>query len=135
VGNARWHFSESQPKFSATKERHGRSHTWQDAENETDVGPERPESEMIMSILLAVLAILSALWAIVSSLVIAAFLSNRGVKINYVFFKVLMIRYIHQYRKITMQESGRPGPWFYSFVISINLALVLGIVAIVLRNI
>ena len=81
------------------------------------------------------LAIGCVLWAIVSSLVIAAFLSNRGVKINYVFFKVLMIKYIHQYRKITMQESGRPGPWFYSFVISINLALVLGIVAIVLRNV
>lgn len=80
-------------------------------------------------------AVLSVLWAIVSSLVIAAFLSSRGVKINYVFFKVLMIKYIHQYRKITMQESGRPGPWFYSFVISINLALVLGIVAIVLRNV
>jgi len=90
---------------------------------------------MIMSILIAILAILSALWAIVSSLVIAAFLSKRGVKINYVFFKVLMIKYIHQYRKITMQENGRPGPWFYSFVISINLALVLGIVAIMLRNI
>jgi len=88
-----------------------------------------------MSILIAILAILSALWAIVSSLVIAAFLSKRGVKINYVFFKVLMIKYIHQYRKITMQENGRPGPWFYSFVISINLALVLGIVAIMLRNI
>jgi len=90
---------------------------------------------MIMGILLAMLAIGCVLWAIVSSLVIAAFLSNRGVKINYVFFKVLMIKYIHQYRKITMQESGRPGPWFYSFVISINLALVLGIVAIVLRNV
>jgi len=90
---------------------------------------------MIMSTLLGMFAVLSVLWAIVSSLVIAAFLSSRGVKINYVFFKVLMIKYIHQYRKITMQESGRPGPWFYSFVISINLALVLGIVAIVLRNV
>jgi len=90
---------------------------------------------MIMSILIALLAVICALWAVVSSLVIAAFLSRRGIKINYVFFKLLMIKYIHQYRKITMQESGRPGPWFYSFVVSINLALVLAIAAIVFRNV
>ena len=86
-----------------------------------------------MSSSLLVLAILSALWGIVSSLVIASFLSKRGIKINYIFFKELMIKYIHQYRKITMQENGRPGPWFYSFVISMNLALIFAIAGIVLH--
>jgi uncharacterized oligopeptide transporter (OPT) family protein len=86
-----------------------------------------------MSSPLLVLAIFSALWGIVSSLVIASFLSKRGIKINYIFFKVLMIKYIHQYRKITMQENGRPGPWFYSFVISMNLALIFVIAGIVLH--
>jgi uncharacterized oligopeptide transporter (OPT) family protein len=86
-----------------------------------------------MSSPLLVLAIFSALWGIVSSLVIASFLSKRGIKINYIFFKVLMIKYIHQYRKITMQENGRPGPWFYSFVISMNLALIFAIAGIVLH--
>ena len=90
---------------------------------------------MIMTTLIAILAVISVIWAVVSAIVIAAFLSRRGVKINYIFFKVLMIKYIHQYRKITAQESGRPGPWFYSFVISINLALVLTIAVIVLRNV
>jgi uncharacterized oligopeptide transporter (OPT) family protein len=87
-----------------------------------------------MSSPLLVLAILSALWGIVSSLVIASFLSKRGIKINYIFFKVLMIKYIHQYRKMTMQENGRPGPWFYSFVISMNLALIFTIAGIVLHR-
>lgn len=90
---------------------------------------------MIMTTLIAILAVISVIWAVVSAIVIAAFLSRRGVKINYIFFKVLLIKYIHQYRKITMRESGRPGPWFYSFVISINLALVLTIAVIVLRNV
>ncbi|MFH1718730.1 MAG: hypothetical protein ABIF19_15350 [Planctomycetota bacterium] len=88
-----------------------------------------------MSTSFLILAILSALWGVVSSIVIASFLSKHGVKINYVFFKVLMIKYVHQYRKVTMQESGRPGPWFYSFVVSMNLALVLAIAGLMLRNI
>jgi uncharacterized oligopeptide transporter (OPT) family protein len=90
---------------------------------------------MTMSTPLLILAILSALWGVVSSLVIASFLSRHGVKINYLFLKVLMLKYIHQYRKITIQESGRPGPWFYSFVISMNLALALAVIGLVLRAI
>jgi hypothetical protein len=90
---------------------------------------------MIMSNLFLILAVLSALWGVVSSMAIASFLSRRGIKVNYVFIRVLIFKYIHQYRKITMQEKGRPGPWFYSFVISMNLALVFAIVGIVLIRI
>ncbi len=97
------------------------------------VTPKQQESETDMSNLFFILALFSVLWGIVSSFVIASFLSRHGVKINYVFFRVLMLKYIHQYRKITLQQSGRPGPWFYSFVISMNLALVLAVVGIVLR--
>ena len=66
-------------------------------------------------------------------IVITAFLARRGVKINYVFIKVLILKYIHQYRKITMQENGRPGPWFYSYIVSMNLALVLAVIGIMLK--
>jgi uncharacterized oligopeptide transporter (OPT) family protein len=67
-----------------------------------------------MSDLFFVLAIVSVGWGIVSSIVISSFLSNRGVKINLLFFRVLVLKYIHQYHRITMQENGKPGPWFYS---------------------
>jgi len=50
-----------------------------------------------------------------------------------VFIKILILKYVHQYRKITMQENGRPGPWFYSHVVSMNLALVLAITGIMLK--
>ena len=86
-----------------------------------------------MSDFFFVLAILSAIWGVTSSLVIASFLSQRGIKINWLFFRVLMLKYIPQYRQITKQESGKPGPWYYSFIISMNLALVLVIVGVVLR--
>jgi uncharacterized oligopeptide transporter (OPT) family protein len=85
-----------------------------------------------MSVPFLVLAIVSAFWGVVSAVVIATSLSKRGVKINYMFLRVLMLKYIHQYRKMTIQENGRPGPWFYSFVVSMNLALIFGVAGIVL---
>jgi hypothetical protein len=85
-----------------------------------------------MSVPFLVLAIVSAFWGVVSSVVIATSLSKRGVKINYIFLRVLILKYIHQYRKVTIQEIGRPGPWFYSFVVSMNLALIFGVAGIVL---
>lgn len=90
---------------------------------------------MIMSNLFFVLAILSVVWGIVSSIVIASFLSRRGIKINFLFFRILMLKYIHQYQKITTQENGKSGPWFYSYIISMNLALAFAIVGIVLKKI
>jgi hypothetical protein len=88
-----------------------------------------------MSNLFFVLAIISAVSGVFSSIVITSWLSKRGIKINYPFIKVLIIKYVHQYCKITQQETGKPGPWFYSFVISMNLALVFAVVGFILRAI
>ena len=88
-----------------------------------------------MSNLFFVLAIICAVSGVVSSIVIASLLSKRGIKINYPFIRVLIIKYVHQYRKITQQETGKPGPWFYSFVISMNLALIFAITGFVLKAI
>ena len=88
-----------------------------------------------MSTLFFVLALIGVVSGIVSSIVITSLLSKRGIKINYPFIKVLIIKYVHQYRKITQQETGKPGPWFYSYVISMNLALVFAIIGIVLKAI
>ena len=87
-----------------------------------------------MSDLFLVLTLLSIAWGIVSSLNITAFMSKRGTKINFLFFRILVMKYIYDYYKITKQETGKPGSWFYSYVISMNLALVFAIVAIVLKN-
>jgi hypothetical protein len=91
------------------------------------------KKEEVMNNFFFVLAILGVFWGIVSSIVISSFLSKRGVKINLLFFRILVLKYIHQYRKITMQENGKPGPWFYSYIISMNLALIFAIVGMVLR--
>jgi uncharacterized oligopeptide transporter (OPT) family protein len=88
-----------------------------------------------MSIMFFVLAILSAIWGVTSSIVIASFLSQRGIKINWLFFRVLVLKYIHQYHQITKQENGKPGPWFYSYIGSMNLALIFVILGVVFKRI
>ncbi len=59
-------------------------------------------------------------------------LSKRGVKINFFLLKLLIIKYIHQYKQITLKESGKVGPLYYPCIVSINMALVLALVYFIL---
>ena len=87
----------------------------------------------VSDILLAV-AIVSALWGVASAVLIAEALRKRGVKVNWIFLRFLILsKYLGQYRDITRQETGRSGPLFYSYVVAMNLALVTAIAGIVLR--
>jgi len=87
----------------------------------------------ISNIFLAI-AVASALWGVGSAVLIAQALQKRGIKVNWVFLRLLILsKYLGQYRDITRQETGRTGPLFYSYIIAMNLALVAAIVGIVLR--
>ena len=86
-----------------------------------------------MSTLFFILALISIACGIAASVMIASFLSKRGVRINYLFIRLFIFRYVRQYRKITMEETGKPWPLFYWFITSWNLALVFAIVGIVLE--
>ena len=83
--------------------------------------------------LFLVLAIVCVLCGVVSSVLIIAFLSKRGTKINYLLIKIYIYKYINQYRKITIEETGKVGPLFYSFIISFILALIFAIIGILLK--
>ncbi len=86
-----------------------------------------------MGNLFFVLAIISAAWGVVSSMMIVSFLSNHGVRINYFLLRLLLPRYVGQYRRMTRDETGKTGVWYYSFVIAMNLALVLVVIGLLLR--
>ena len=86
-----------------------------------------------MSNIFLTVAIICALWGVVSSIVIVSFLSNHGVKINYFLLRLLLPKYVGQYRKITIEETGKAGFWYYSFVTSMISALVLAVVGLLLR--
>jgi hypothetical protein len=80
-------------------------------------------------------ALVSVGWGIVSMIAITNFVSERGTKINFFLYRIYIIKYVNQYKRITEEESGKPGLWFYSFVISMNLALVLTVIGAILKNI
>ncbi len=83
---------------------------------------------------LLAIAVVSALCGVASSIMIGDALQKRGVKINWILFRVLIFsKYLGQYRDVTRQETGRPGPLYYSYIISMNLALVTAIAGLILR--
>ncbi len=86
-----------------------------------------------MSNFLFVLALISVAYGIFAAIMITSFLSERGIKINYIFIRIFILKYIHEYKKITTEENGKPGQWFYAYIISMNTALVLVVVGIILR--
>jgi hypothetical protein len=86
-----------------------------------------------MSILFFVLALISVVFGIVFMIMITSNLSKRGIKINYFLLRLYIIKYVHQYRNITIEESGKPGPLFYPFVVSMCLALFFAIIGLILK--
>jgi len=69
----------------------------------------------------------------VFSMMIVHELSKRRVKINYILLRLYLVKYISQYRQVTLKETGKAGPLYYPCVTSVILALVLAIVGLVLR--
>lgn len=82
---------------------------------------------------LLVLALVFVGLFVIFSMMIVHEVSKRGVKINFFLLRLYIIKYIHQYKQITKQETGRVGPLYYPCIGSVNLALIFGIVGLVLK--
>lgn len=70
---------------------------------------------------------------VVFSMMIVRQLSKRGVKISFLWLRLYLIKYIHQYKQLTVKETGKPGPLYYPCIVSVNMALVLAIVGLILK--
>ena len=70
---------------------------------------------------------------VVFSMMILHEVSKRGVKISFLWLRLYIIKYIHQYRKLTIEETGKAGPLYYPCIISINLALVCAVAGLLLK--
>jgi hypothetical protein len=86
-----------------------------------------------MSTLFFVLALVSLASGILFMIMITSNLSGRGIKINYFLLRLYIIKYVNQYRNITREESGRPGPLFYPCIASMCLVLFFAVIGIVLK--
>ncbi len=84
-------------------------------------------------IIFGVLAAVGVIWNVVTSLLIFSSLQRRGIPVSFLWLRALAPKYAHQYKVITRQESGKTGPLFYHWIISINMALVFAVAAILVE--
>jgi hypothetical protein len=83
-----------------------------------------------MNVLLGIM-VACVVWAVVASILIARDLEKRGIPISIIWLRLMILKYLHQYCKITREETGHVGPLFYHYVIPLNLALILVIILII----
>ena len=82
---------------------------------------------------LSFLAVVGALWATVAAILIAIYLEKKGTKTPFFLFKFYFFRNQRLYKEITLKESGKIGPLYNHFVIPINVALLCGLTALMIR--
>jgi hypothetical protein len=70
---------------------------------------------------------------VVFSMMIVHEVSKRGVKINILLLRLFIIKYAHQYRQLTKEETGKVGSLFYLWLFSINTAFVCVLIALALH--
>jgi hypothetical protein len=85
---------------------------------------------MSLTILLAILAFIAVGWYITAGIMIFSELQRRGIKVYFIFLNLMLPFYAHKYKKLTLEETGKPGKLFYHWLVSINIALVFGAAAI-----
>jgi type II secretory pathway pseudopilin PulG len=85
-----------------------------------------------LSTVLLVLAILCAAIGVVLMMAMTSAVRARGQQINWLFLRLFVLKYVSDYRYLTIKETGHCGPLFYPFVISMNLALLFTIIGLVL---
>jgi len=88
---------------------------------------------MDITTVLLTLAALCGIWAAVSAVLLTRSLDQRGLTTPFPFIRLFLFRNLGRYREITRSETGNVGPLFYSYVISINVALVLVMIAVAVR--
>ena len=80
-----------------------------------------------------IMAGLCGLWNGITSVMICSDLKSRGESVNFFLLRMMAPWYAHKYRAITRKETGRTGPLYYHWIVSINSALVFAVVAIFLK--
>ena len=69
----------------------------------------------------------------VAIVLIARDLEKHGISVDFLWLRVMILKYLDEYRKVTLEETGRVGPLFYHYVIPLSVALALVIILVVLE--
>jgi len=77
------------------------------------------------------LALIFVVFNVVITIIIISELQKRNVKVNFFLLRLYIPKYVHQYKKMTLEETGKAGSLFYYWIISINLALILVVIGLI----
>lgn len=69
-------------------------------------------------------AALAVVYHVVATMLIYDNLRRRGIPVSFLWLRLFAPKYAGQYKRLTTHETGRTGPLFYHWVVSINAALV-----------
>ena len=86
-----------------------------------------------MAIAAAILAFVSVGLGIVFSMMIVHEVSKRGFKVNFVLIRLYIIKYIDQYKQLTLKETGKVGSLYYPCVGSYVAAFVFAVIYLIAR--
>ena len=86
---------------------------------------------MLAQVSLAV-AVLAAFYHVVATVLIYENLRRRGLRVSVLWLRLFAPKYASQYKRLTTQETGRTGPLFYHWVVSINAALVAAVAGVLM---
>jgi hypothetical protein len=73
-----------------------------------------------------------AIWAVVAALWITRELGRRGIKTPFIWFRFYVLKNLDRYKEVTRKETGKIGILYYHYIIPINAALVLAIIALII---
>jgi hypothetical protein len=65
--------------------------------------------------------VISGISSLVISFLAASHLSRHGTKINYWDVRFHPLKYVKQYRELTIKENGKTGSLFYAWIVTISL--------------
>jgi hypothetical protein len=85
---------------------------------------------MNASIVLALLAIICALGSVFTSVRIANDLRARGISANPALVRWMIFKYMAEYRRVTLKETGQVGPLYHQCATVSALAAIFAIAAI-----
>jgi len=80
---------------------------------------------MDLTVTCATIAVVAVVWHVTTAILIYEALRKRNVKVSFLFLRFLALKYARQYKEITLRETGKVGPLFYHWIVSINAALIL----------
>jgi hypothetical protein len=77
---------------------------------------------------LGVIGLICAGWSVVAAVLIARDVRSRGVRVSFLWLRLMILKYLYEYARLTREETGRVGPLFYHYVVPLNVALVIAVV-------